>query len=235
MATALIADDEPLLRRELRDLLLQLWPELHIVEEACDGLSALRAIESLSPDISFLDIRMPNMSGIEVAERVQGLTHVVFVTAFDEHAIAAFEQGAVDYLLKPVKLARLTATIKRVKERVTAAVRDGGVRPLTWIQATSAQQLRFFATNEVIYFQSDSKYTRLVTQEREAFIRPSLIELMRTLDPELFRQISRSVIVNIRHIDRVERGSEGEMFVRMHNVSEPFSVSKSHQSQFRGM
>jgi DNA-binding LytR/AlgR family response regulator len=233
---AVIADDEPLLRQELRESLQDLWPELAIVGEYGDGASVLHAIEEQRPAVSFLDIRMPKLSGLEVAERVQGATQVVFVTAYDEHAIAAFEQGAADYILKPVKHARLAATIQRLKQRLAGVPAGrGSARPwLHWIQATLGQTLRFFDVRDVYCFRSDGKYTRIVTGDAEALIRRSLTALLEDLDPDVFWQINRGIAVNVQHIDRVERG-EGEMMVLMRGGRAQLPVSKTHQSRFRGM
>ncbi|HMN46365.1 MAG TPA: LytTR family DNA-binding domain-containing protein [Povalibacter sp.] len=236
MTSAIIADDEPLLREELRDMMRELWPSLDIIDEARDGMSALQKIQERRPDVAFLDVRMPGLSGLEVAEQIQDIANVVFITAYDEHAIAAFEQGAVDYLLKPVKATRLAATIKRLRERIEGGEgRSPRGKPLNWIQATAANKLRFFAVSDVLYFQSDSKYTRLVTAGHEALIRKSLADLMRALDAETFRQINRGVIVNVSHIESVERGSAGEMFVRMRGHAIELQISRAHQAQFRGM
>lgn len=237
--SAIVADDEPLLRQELRDLLGELWPELAILEEARDGVSALHAIEGKRPNVAFLDIRMPKMTGIEVAERVQGLTRVVFVTAYDEHAIAAFETGAIDYVIKPIKLARLASTVARLKAQLDSVASSSSARalpsPLTWIQATMGAKLRFIAVHDVLYFQSDQKYTKVVTATSEAVIRKSLTDLLTLLDPDVFRQVNRGIAINIRHVDSVVRGSEGEMFVKLRDGRADIPVSRSHQSQFRGM
>ena len=234
---AIIADDEPLLRRELSEALAELWPELTIAAEVGDGDAALRAIDELEPDVSFLDIRMPRLSGLEVAERVQGATQIVFVTAYDEHAVAAFEQGAADYLLKPVKRARLAATIERLKERLAAAPRGrDAARPwLQRIQATLGNTLRFVPVRDVAYFCSDGKYTRVVADGSEALIRRSLSALLRDLDPELFWQIHRGIVVNIEHVDSVVRDDGGGMTVRLRHLKAELPVSKAHQGRFRGM
>lgn len=237
MLRAVIADDEPLLRKDLREGLADLWPELDVVGEYGDGAAALQAIEESHPAVSFLDIRMPKLNGLEVAERVQGVTQVVFVTAYDEHAVAAFEQGAADYILKPIRRARLAATIQRLKQRLEAA-RDGrdAQRPwLHWIQATLGQTLRFFPVQDVLYFQSDGKYTRVVTAGAEALIRRSLVALLHDLNPETFWQINRGIVVNVEHIDTVVRMEGGEMIVRLRNGKADLPVSKSHQGRFRGM
>jgi DNA-binding LytR/AlgR family response regulator len=233
---AIIADDEPLLRSELREALTELWPDLAIAAEVGDGDAALSAIDELEPAVSFLDIRMPKLNGLEVAERVQGATQIVFVTAYDEHAVAAFEQGAVDYLLKPVKRARLAATIERLKARL-AATPSGREAPRPWlqrIQATLGNTLRFVPLRDVAYFCSDGKYTRVVTGGTEALIRRSLSALLQDLDPELFWQINRGVVVNVEHVDSVVRDEEKGMVVRLRGGGE-LGVSKTHQSRFRGM
>jgi len=234
---AIIADDEPLLRSELRKALADLWPDLAIAAEVGDGDAALSAIDEFEPAVSFLDIRMPKLNGLEVAERVQGATQIVFVTAYDEHAVAAFEQGAVDYLLKPVKRARLVATIERLKARLAAAPtgRDTARPWLQRIQATLGNTLRFVPLRDVAYFCSDGKYTRVVTGGTEAVIRRSLSALLQDLDPELFWQINRGIVINIEHVDSVVRDEEKGMVVRLRNGAGELTVSKSHQGRFRGM
>ena len=234
---AIIADDEPLLRSELREALADLWPDLAIAAEVGDGDAALSAIDELEPAVSFLDIRMPKLNGLEVAERVQGATQIVFVTAYDEHAVVAFEQGAVDYLLKPVKRARLVATIERLKARLAAAPtgRDTARPWLQRIQATLGNTLRFVPLRDVAYFCSDGKYTRVVTGGTEAVIRRSLSALLQDLDPELFWQINRGIVINIEHVDSVVRDEEKGMVVRLRNGAGELTVSKSHQGRFRGM
>jgi DNA-binding LytR/AlgR family response regulator len=234
--SAIIADDEPLLRQELRVSLTDLWPELAIVGEFADGAEALHAIEVQQPAVSFLDIRMPKLSGLEVAERVQGATQVVFVTAYDEHAIAAFEQGAADYILKPVKHARLAATVQRLKQRLAAVpATRGSSRPwLGRIQAMLGQTLRFFGVRDVYYCQSDGKYTRIVTADADALIRKSLTTLLEDLDPELFWQINRGIAVNVEHIDSVVR-TDNDMIVKLRDGRAELPVSKAHQGRFRGM
>jgi len=237
MTTAVIADDEPLLRNELREALVDLWPELTIVAELGDGAAALRAIEERHPEVSFLDIRMPKLGGLEVAERVQGATQVVFVTAYDEHAVAAFEQGAADYVLKPVKRSRLLATIQRLKDRLALAPAEHAAgRPwLQWLQATVGNTLRFLAVQDVRYFRSDGKYTRVVSTDAEALIRRSLSALLEDLDPAVFWQINRGIVVNVRHIDRVVRREDADMVVYVRGSVEELPVSKGHYARFRGM
>jgi DNA-binding LytR/AlgR family response regulator len=235
MYSAIIADDEPLLRRELREALHELWPELRIVEELADGAAALEAIERHAPSASFLDMRMPKLTGLEVAERAQGTTNVVYVTAYDEHAVAAFEQGAVDYVLKPIRRARLAATVERLRQRL-AALRAGGGRPrLQWIQASVGNTLRFVPVDEICYFKSDGKYTRVATAHFEAYIRRSLISLLDVLDPDAFWQIHRGIVVGVRHIESVTREAGGEMVVRVRGLDVELPVSKAHQGRFRAM
>jgi DNA-binding LytR/AlgR family response regulator len=231
--TAIIADDEPLLRRELREALADLWPELEILTEHGDGADALLAVERSRPDIAFLDIRMPKLSGLELAERIQGASIVVFITAYDEHAVAAFEQGAADYLLKPLKHARLAATVQRLRARLADDARPA--RRLERIQTTVGNTLRFIAIGDVYYFRSDAKYTRIVTADSEALIRRSVAELSESLDVERFWQINRGIVINIDHVDSVVRDASGGMTVRLRGGRAELPVSKAHQLRFRGM
>lgn len=237
MPTAVIADDEPLLRRELRESLADFWPELVVSSEHADGAAALRAIQESQPDLAFLDIRMPKLSGLEVAERTQGECLVVFVTAYDEHAVEAFEQGAADYLLKPIKAARLASTVARLRQRIAQRMNgaDRSGRYLERIQATVGNTLRFFAVEDVCYFRSDVKYTRIVTAGVEAVIRRSLAALCESLDPGRFWKINRGIVVNLDHIDSIVRDDTGAMTVRLRNGQGELPVSRQHQSQFRGM
>lgn len=243
MPTAVIADDEPLLRDELRDTLSELWPELTIVAEAGDGAAALKLIREHTPDVAFLDIRMPRMTGLEVAEAIAGgSTLAVFATAHDEHALSAFEQGAVDYIVKPIKHARVAKTIDRLKARLTAngAAAEGSAPApggqLKFIQASVGNQVRIFAIDDVMFLQSDSKYTRVVTPQAEALVRTALSELESKLDPEQFWRIHRSTVVNIRFIESVVRG-EGldPTVVKLKGRADTLEVSRTHQSRFRGM
>jgi DNA-binding LytR/AlgR family response regulator len=236
MPTAIIVDDEPLLRRELRETLVDLWPELEVVGERGDGAAALVAFQDVRPDVAFLDIRMPKLSGLEVAERIQGESLIVFVTAYDEHAVAAFEQGAVDYLLKPIRPARIAATVARLRQRLTQRADDArGGRYLQRIQATVGNTLRFFIVDEISCFRSDVKYTRVVGSGAEGLIRRSLSALCENLDPARFWKINRGIVVNVDHIDSIVRDETGAMTVRLRNGQGELPVSKPHQSQFRGM
>ncbi|MES2073776.1 MAG: LytTR family DNA-binding domain-containing protein [Pseudomonadota bacterium] len=238
MFTAVIADDEPLLIEELRSLLEDLWPDLLIVGVAGDGAAALQMIESMRPDVCFLDIRMPKMSGLELAERIQGMTHIVFVTAYEAHAVSAFEQGAVDYLLKPVTHLRLSTALTRIRERLQhgpAKETDAPAREaLQWIQASAGNTLRFFHLPEILYLRSDNKYTRIVALDTEGFVRKSLIEFQRILDTANFWQINRGILVNARHIDAVVRNADGDMSLQLRGHTDVLPISKAHQGQFRG-
>ncbi|AQQ68437.1 hypothetical protein Mag101_12940 [Microbulbifer agarilyticus] len=238
MPTAIIADDEPLLRMELADALENLWPELRIIEHADNGAKALRYIEEYQPDIAFLDIRMPSLDGLEVADQVREKCQVVFVTAYDEHAVTAFEQGAIDYVLKPIKMARLAATVSRLRQRLSekpASDETSSNEPLQWVRASSGNSLRFFPVQDIVYFRSDGKYTKIVTSDDQALIREPLRSLGQTLDSKIFWRINRGIIVNLSHISHVTRDDEGKMTVHLQGEATSLPVSKNHQSQFRGM
>jgi DNA-binding LytR/AlgR family response regulator len=199
-----------------------------------DGASAVAAIERHRPDVAFLDVRMPGDGGMTAAERVQGLVQIVFVTAYDQHAVAAFERGAVDYLLKPVRPERLAETVRRLKERLGTSDPGADAPPLRWIQASVGNVLRFVPVEEVRYFQSEDKYTKLVTETETALIRRALKDLLPALDPDTFWRINRSAIVNLRHVEGVVR-AEGEVTVRIRGNPRPLRVSKAYQQRFRGM
>lgn len=236
MPTAIIVDDEPLLRRELQETLADLWPELSVVAGYGDGAAALATFADVRPDVAFLDIRMPKLSGLEVAERIQGESLVVFVTAYDEHAVAAFEQNAADYLLKPVRPARVAATVARLRQRLAQSAGDArGGRHLQRIQATLGNTLRFFNVDEICCFRSEMKYTRVISCGAEGLIRRSLSALCENLDPARFWKINRGLVVNVDHIDSIVRDTTGAMTVRLRNGMGELPVSKPHQSQFRGM
>ena len=244
-ARAILAEDEPLLREELAELLGQLWPELAIVAQTADGIATLQALEKHGPDILFLDISMPGMNGLEVARQASGRCHVVFVTAYDQHTLAAFEQGAADYLLKPVTTARLATTVTRLKERVgrPAPALEGLLRELgggqrgylRWINASHGQTVRVITVDDVCYFQADSKYTRVVTSEGESLIRKPIKELSQELDPASFWQIHRSTIVNVHAIAGVVRDLRGRTQVRLKRREELLAVSDAYTQLFRQM
>lgn len=264
---ALIADDERLLREQLKTRLATAWPELQIAGEARDGLEALAQAEALQPDVVFLDIRMPGMTGIEAAREIVALPgwkgEIVFVTAYDEYAIAAFEQGALDYLLKPVEPARLAQTAQRLKDRLAArrasgaAVADeaaldallerlvklqhGISQPagasathVQWIQAAAGSTTRLIAVADVLFFRSDEKYTRVQTRQQEAFIRTPIRDLLPQLDPQQFWQIHRSTIVNLAAVASVTRDDTGRQRVHLNGHPEVLEVSRSFAHLFRG-
>jgi len=246
--TAIVAEDEPALREQLVEQLEQLWPELHILGTAADGVQALRLLEEHNPEILFLDIQMPGATGLEVAQQASGRCHVVFVTAYDQHAIAAFEQGAVDYVLKPFSAARLFTTVTRLKGRVstTPARLDGTLSQLLgpngpakghlrWINASVGQNLRLITVDEVQYFQADNKYTRVVMHDSEALIRKPLKELVDELDPQQFWQIHRSTLVNAAAIAGVSRDFRGRMQLKLKSRAEQLLVSDSYTHLFRQM
>lgn len=245
--TALVAEDEATLRHQLVEQLAQLWPELAIVAEAADGVQALRVLDEHRPDVLFLDIQMPGATGLEVARQASGRCHVVFVTAYDEYAVAAFEQGAVDYVLKPISAARLFTTVTRLKQRIAApparidAVLDriGHGAPqktfLRWINASVGQNLKLITVDEIAYFQADNKYTRVVTGDGEALIRKPLKELVEELDPQQFWQIHRSTLVNANAIAGVTRDFRGRMLVKLKKRDDTLLVSDSYTHLFRQM
>ncbi len=242
---AILAEDEPLLREELAELLTSLWPELDVVAAVGDGIAALQALDRHRAEILFLDINMPGMDGLEVARQASGRCHVVFVTAYDQHTLAAFEQGAADYLLKPVQAARLATTVARLKERIGGAVPrlEGLLRELgagrrgflRWINASQGQTVRVITVEDVCYFQADSKYTRVVTPEGESLIRKPIKELIDELDPSSFWQIHRGTIVNVQAIAGVVRALRGRTQVRLKRREELLPVSDAYTQLFRQM
>jgi DNA-binding LytR/AlgR family response regulator len=246
--TALIAEDEPLLQDELAEGLAALWPELDIVARAANGVDALRLLVELSPTVLFLDIQMPGLSGIEVAKRAAGRSHVVFVTAYDQHAIAAFEQGAIDYLMKPVSLPRLATAIQRVRDRVQTPPADlsglladlarhrGEQRSyLRWVNASVGTTIKLITVDEICYFRSDTKYTRVVTASTESLIRKPIRELSDELDPGQFWQIHRGTLVNVAAIAGVTRSLRGRLQLRLKARQELLDVSEGYTHLFRQM
>ncbi|MFX1682599.1 LytTR family DNA-binding domain-containing protein [Mitsuaria sp. CC2] len=248
--TAVVAEDEETLRHELVERLSQLWPELDILGEAADGVQALRLLHEVKPDVLFLDIEMPGATGLDVARQVQGRSHVVFVTAYDQYAVAAFDEGAVDYLLKPLEPARLFTAIQRIKQRLSGPPADlsavlsqlgaqaGGTTKrqyLRWINASVGQTLKLITVDEVLYFQSDSKYTRVATRQGEALIRKPLKELVEELDPQQFWQIHRSTLVNAAAVAGVSRDFRGRMQVKLKESEDALIVAESYTHLFRQM
>jgi DNA-binding LytR/AlgR family response regulator len=246
--TAVIAEDEPLLRGELKDALAALWPVLDIVAEARDGMEAIRALAAHEPDVIFLDIQMPGASGLEVARAASGRCHVVFVTAFDHYAVAAFDEGAVDYVMKPFSAPRLASAIARLKERMkgapaqleallrTLAAQGGPGHPfLRWISVAEGRNVRLITIDEICYFQADHKYTTVVTATAQSLINKTIKELVDELDPALFLQIHRSTVVNVNAISAVHRDLRGRMQVRLKQRQESLAVSASYAHLFKQM
>ncbi|MBC7574302.1 MAG: response regulator transcription factor [Herminiimonas sp.] len=248
MPSAIIADDERLMRDQLRLRLSQVWPELEILAEAKNGEEAIALVAEHTPDFTFLDIRMPGKTGLEAAHEVAGMTHVVFITAYDQYAIEAFEHGAIDYVLKPAELERLAVTVDRLKQRLQSAPIDVSAilgklatqiapKPiyLQWIQASIGQELRLIAVADILFFQSDEKYTRVQTARFEALIRKPVRDLADELDPALFWQIHRSTLVNVHAIDGVARDLRGRHLVLIKGQPDKLEVSRSFVHLFKQM
>jgi DNA-binding LytR/AlgR family response regulator len=251
--TALLADDEDLPRAELRRMLAVAWPELRIVAECEHGPAAVEAVDAQQPDIAFLDIRMPGLSGLDVARAVSGRCHCVFTTAYDSHAVAAFETGAVDYLLKPIAADRLAQAVGRLRERLQArtaapdlgrlvqqlaAQLQPGAEPahrLRWLSASMGDTIKMFGIDEVLFFQSDEKYTRVVTANDEAHVRKPLRELAEGLDPEEFWQVHRGVVVRARAISRAHRDELGRITLHLKQHTEKLAVSQAWAWRFKPM
>ena len=259
MPTAIIADDERLMRDLLRTRLSQVWPELEIVGEAKNGDEAVQLVSALKPDLTFLDIRMPGKTGMEAARDIGGASQVVFVTAYDQYAVEAFERGAVDYVLKPPEPERLKITVERLKERlatpagqasgsanvsdtVTAmlsqlAEKIAAPKPkyLQWIQASIGQDLRMIPVEEILFFRSDEKYTCVQTEKFEALIRKPVRDLADELDPSLFWQIHRATLVNVNAIEGVTRDIRGRHLVLIKGRPDKLEVSRSFLHLFKQM
>lgn len=257
--TALIADDEPLLREALARQLAQAWPELEIVAEARNGREAIRLFEDKRPDVCFLDVQMPGISGIEAAREIGRRAHLVFVTAYDHYAVQAFAQGVLDYLVKPVEPERLAETVSRLQERLASAKPasntdvllqqlteqlarlQGGVQvPLRWIRAQVGNTLRLIAVDDIDYLRSDAKYTTVAWrgdngQPAEAIVRMPLKEIVAQLDPAQFVQVHRSVIVNLRAISHVKRGDNETAAIHLKGRPEILPVSRSYLHLFKQM
>lgn len=255
--TALIADDEPLLRRSLARLLAQAWPELEIVAQARNGREAVKQFEELQPDVCFLDVHMPGLSGVEAARMIGRRAQLVFVTAYDRYAVQAFEQGALDYLVKPVEPARLDDTVARLRERLRAAQplpeiealllqlaarlqKKAGPEPLRFIRASIGNSLRMIPVDEVDFLQSDEKYTLVAWRgdagrPGEAVVRTPLKELAAQLDPTQFVQVHRSVVVNLRAISHVTRGQNETAQIRLKGRDDVLPVSRTYLHHFRQM
>lgn len=247
MPTALIAEDEPLLRAQLKARLADAWPELVVVGEAANGDEALVLAASLRPDVAFLDIRMPVKTGLDVAREIAPRCHVVFVTAYDEYAVAAFDEGAVDYVLKPPTLARIAKVVARLKARLAMApldltellarlaAREAGPEPLRWVRASLGAAMKMIAVDDVVYFQAEDKYTKVVTADGEALIRKPIRELYEALDPDSFWQIHRATIVNLRAIARVDRDWRDQPVITLKGRPEKLTVSRTFAHRFKAM
>ena len=254
MTRVLIADDEEAPREQLLAALKRAWPAAQLVASAVNGVDAWDSFLEFEPEVCFLDIRMPGLSGIDVARRIGGQAQVVFVTAFDDHALAAFEAGAVDYLLKPVQAERLAQTAARLQTRLvhplpqvvpelqtllqqlTTQVRRPP--PLSVLQAAVGREVRMIRTSDVVYFESDSRYTRVVhgsgPSAGDALIRTPLKELLTQLDEQLFWQVHRSVIVNHHQVAAAVRVDEGHMHLTLRGRPETLPVSRHFQGLFKG-
>lgn len=250
--TAIIADDEDLPRAELRRMLAAAWPELQIVAECEHGPAAVEAIDAHAPDIAFLDIRMPGASGLDVARAASGRCHAVFTTAYDSHAVEAFDAGAVDYLLKPINAERLAQAVARLRARLSsqAAAPDldalvarlaeriptanAGTR-LKWISASVGDTIKMFSIDEVLFFQSDEKYTRVATAADEAHVRKPLKEIAEGLDPEAFWQVHRGTIVRAAAIARAQRDELGRITLHLKGHAEKLAVSQAYGWRFKPM
>jgi DNA-binding LytR/AlgR family response regulator len=248
MPTALIADDEPHLAQYLKAQLAQAWPELQIVKTAANGVEAAEAIATLAPDIAFLDIQMPGMTGLEVAQGIEGATRVVFVTAYDQYAIEAFEARAVDYLLKPLKAERLAACVARLREAAPAAddalaealkrlLPAAAAAPsrLRYIRAAQGDLMHQIPVDEVLYFHADDKYTLVQTATAEHLIRTPIFELAGQLDPDRFWQVHRSTIINLDHLAGTRRDEQSRLFVRVKGQSRELPVSRAYVHLFKAM
>jgi len=250
-ATALIADDEPNLAEHLRSRLAVLWPELGVLPLAANGLDALRAIDDEAPTVAFLDIRMPGLTGLEVAHRMDRRTHVVFVTAYDQYAVDAFDREAVDYLVKPVTDDRLGRAIERLKRKLAESAKPpaleevlariakvlpaGGGGRLRWIRASQGDTVRQIAVDDVLYFQAADKYTCVITREGESLIRTPLAELVPQLDGDLFWQVHRSTVVNMNEVSVARRDLGGRVFLKLKDGRTELAVSRAYAHLFKQM
>ena len=249
MPTALIAEDEPMLKAQLKARLAEAWPELAIVAEAENGEEAVMLAKEEQPDVAFLDIRMPGRTGLDAALEIGEQARVVFVTAYEQHALAAFEAGAVDYLLKPIEHERLLQTVDRIRRNLRQppaeleglladlrrSIKPADARYMRWIKASVGRELRLLSIEDVIYFQSDTKYTRVVMAQGEALIRTPLKELLAELDPEKFWQIHRGTLVNVAAIASVSRDGPEKQSVHLRGRPEKLAVSRQFFHLFRQM
>lgn len=244
----LFADDEPLMRDRMRDLLALHAEHFEVVAEAVNGQDALDKFQETEPDVCFLDIRMPVLSGLEVASEIGEKAKIVLCTAYDQFAIEAFERGVVDYLLKPIEEDRLAVTLDRLRNTIDESPQDltpvmhlfnseqprGGER-LRWIKALVGQDVKMFPVDDVIFFQSDTKYTRVVTEKEDVLIRTPLKDLVNGLDPELFWQVHRGAIVNVQRISKITRDGVEKHSLVLRGSNEKISVSRHFFQLFKQM
>ena len=252
MTTALIADDEPHLARALAAELARLWPELELLPAARNGIEAAERIATLKPDIAFLDIQMPGLTGLEVAQGIEGATRVVFVTAYDEYAVQAFDHEALDYVLKPVKTERLQRCIERVQRALTQPADDGDARLLAalqrltpsasptaerlrWVRASAGDITHQIAIEEVLFFRADDKYTCVQTASAEHLIRTPIAELAAQLDAQQFVQVHRSTIVNMAFLAGTRRDEASRLFLRINGHAQELPVSRAYVHLFKAM
>jgi DNA-binding LytR/AlgR family response regulator len=249
MTRVLIAEDEALLAAEIREELTRIWPGADVCAVVHDGHAALRAIDAHRPQVMFLDVQMPGLNGLEVARLASPHAHVVFVTAFDQYAVQAFDEGAIDYLLKPLDPARLARAVQRVKDRLGQgqAPADLGAwvariqqapagesrEPLRWITVQRGRELQFVTVDDVCYFRADNKYVAVVTADHDALISLTLKELSQRLDPERFWQVHRSTIVNIDAVKSVSRGLSGKLQIALKQRPEKLEVSAAYAHRFK--
>jgi DNA-binding LytR/AlgR family response regulator len=256
-ATALVAEDEPLLRGSLVRMLASAWPELEVLDQVRSGREAVDAFEARRHHVCFLDVHMPGMSGIEVARVIGRRAHIVFVTAFDQYAVEAFHQGAVDYLVKPVEAARLAESVARLRERLAAAQpapdlqgvlealvaryrTEPAKAPLRWVRVSVGHSIRLVSVDEIDYFRSDEKYTRVAWggargERGEGLIRVPLKDLLEQLDSGQFVQVHRSAVVAFHAISHVSRGPHETGLVHFKHREEQLPISRTYLDQFRGM
>jgi DNA-binding LytR/AlgR family response regulator len=249
MNQIVIADDEPLLRFHLQKALAEVWPEAEVLAQAANGEEALALIDELKPDVAFLDIHMPGLSGLEVALKMaqqNSTTKIVFLTAFDEYAVQAFERGAVDYLLKPLDENRLQKTVGRLQQADVSATEtpdvellldlvsaSGAQQHLTWLNAQQGEAIKVIHVDDVLYFKAEDKYTTLVSGDGEYLLRLSTKQLEEQLNPKTFWRIHRGTLINMRHVDRVEKTMTGQFQLFLKGVSAPLPVSRAKQHLFK--
>jgi DNA-binding LytR/AlgR family response regulator len=250
--TAIVADDERLMREQIVGRLKEAWPELQILGEAANGREAVAMVQRLEPDIAFLDISMPEMDGIKAAQALAGQVHIVFCTAYDQYAIRAFDQGAVDYLLKPVETERVALACQRLREKLqqkpdpmndlleqlSQRLGSAGAKPreyMRWVQASVGANIRMIPTSEILFFRAEDKYTRVQTENFEALIRKPIKELIDELDPNEFWQIHRATVVRVDAIEQVSRNLRGQQIVQMKGSDEKLEVSRSFNHLFKQM